>query len=92
MSAGLGSIGERPGGTKFLPQTPPRSSQQTLFSRLLRPQLQLPQATFGWKAGHPAVPGPPALLGRTECTVTEQLLAERFSSDRQLLLKTPRIP
>lgn len=92
MSAGLGSIGEGPGGTKFLPQTPPRSSQQTLFSRLLRPQLELPQATFGWKAGHPAMPGPPALLGRTGCTVTEQLLAERFSSDRQLLLKTPRIP
>lgn len=63
-----------------------RSSQQTLFSHLLRPQLELTQATFGWKAGHPVVPGPPALPGRTGCTVTEQLLAERFSSDRRLLM------
>lgn len=64
-------IGECPGGTKFLPQTPPRSSQQTLFSYLLRPQLELTQAPFGWKTGHLAMTGPPVFLGRTEFTFTE---------------------
>lgn len=54
MSTG---IGECPGGTESLPETWPRSSQQTLFSYLLRPQLGLTQGTFGWKTGHLAMTG-----------------------------------